>query len=245
MENLLNNNNLNLDVKRTVLSNDIGSLQATSLKTDFGKALNSALDNVLKFVLPDQIEDGVINIKNNLINYGIKDGLGKTVQDIINAGKSFLGISDNNLESIEQAESVIEKGGATDKISELLDSSINKLEKNNSIYQKTVEILKKEKNNIVNEFEKNINKSFSNQVYNKEKIDKYISNWNEYYKQQNFEKMEKEFNKMEKLIEELLPLEKTISNYRIIENLQNLIKNNGNNFDLTQEQLDLANKLIN
>lgn len=56
--------------------------------------------------------------------------------------------------------------------------------------------------------------------------------------------MEKEYNKIEKELENLAPIEKTISQARIIENLHNLIKNNGQNFNLSQEQLHLAEKLI-
>ena len=57
--------------------------------------------------------------------------------------------------------------------------------------------------------------------------------------------MEKEFNKMEKIMKDLIPMENTFKNYRNIENLQNLIKNNGKNFNISQEEIELANKLIN
>ena len=55
--------------------------------------------------------------------------------------------------------------------------------------------------------------------------------------------MEKEYKKIEKEINNLIPIEKTISDVRTIENLHNLIKNNGQDFDLTREQLELAEKL--
>ena len=56
--------------------------------------------------------------------------------------------------------------------------------------------------------------------------------------------MQKEYKKMEKIMSNLMPLEKTISEFRTIENLQTLIKNNGKNFNLSQEELELANILI-
>jgi hypothetical protein len=46
-------------------------------------------------------------------------------------------------------------------------------------------------------------------------------------------------------MDSLMPLENTISEFRTIQNLQTLIKNNNKNFDLTPEALELANKLIN
>ena len=55
--------------------------------------------------------------------------------------------------------------------------------------------------------------------------------------------MEKEYNKIEKEIKNLAPIEKIIDNVKIIENLHTLIKNNGQNFNLTKEEIELAEKL--
>ena len=51
--------------------------------------------------------------------------------------------------------------------------------------------------------------------------------------------------KSRQIMKSLLPIENAINNYRKIENLQSIIKNNGGSFDLSQEQLELANKLLN
>lgn len=56
--------------------------------------------------------------------------------------------------------------------------------------------------------------------------------------------MQKEYDKIEEKLKELMPVENTIERARIIENLHTIIKNNGKNFDLTSEQLELAQKLI-
>ena len=55
--------------------------------------------------------------------------------------------------------------------------------------------------------------------------------------------MEKEYNKIERQLKNIAPIEKTINEARTIEVLHNLIKNNGQDFNLTQEQLDLVEKL--
>ena len=55
--------------------------------------------------------------------------------------------------------------------------------------------------------------------------------------------MEREYEKIRVKIKEIVPIESTIKTARTIENLQKLIKNNGKNFDLTQEQLELAKLL--
>ena len=78
-----------------------------------------------------------------------------------------------------------------------------------------------------------------------QKMEKYIANWKNAYNSQDFSKMQREYNKMVKTMKELMPLENTINEYRTIENLQTLIKNNNKNFDLSDEALELANKLIN
>jgi len=56
--------------------------------------------------------------------------------------------------------------------------------------------------------------------------------------------MEKEFTKIKKQLKELIPLEETLKNAREIENIHTLIKNNNGNFNLSQDELDLAKKLV-
>ena len=55
--------------------------------------------------------------------------------------------------------------------------------------------------------------------------------------------MEEVFEKIEKNLQEVLPIENIIKEARTIENLHNLIKNNGQNFDLSDEEIELANML--
>lgn len=72
-------------------------------------------------------------------------------------------------------------------------------------------------------------------------VDKYINNWKEFYSNKDFEGMQKEYKKMESELKQLIPIENTLKNARYVENLHNLIKNNGKNFDLTKEELELIN----
>ena len=55
--------------------------------------------------------------------------------------------------------------------------------------------------------------------------------------------MQKEYEKIRTKIKEIAPIENTIKTARNVENLHNLIKNNGQNFNLTEEQLELAKML--
>ena len=82
------------------------------------------------------------------------------------------------------------------------------------------------------------------QIRGIEKIDKYITNWNRYLKEENFEGMQREYEKMREQLKILIPLETTLQKARELQNLHKLIKNNGQDFNLSQEEKELAKKLI-
>ena len=84
----------------------------------------------------------------------------------------------------------------------------------------------------------------TSQMKSIEKLDKYISNWKSAYKEKNIEKMKKEYKKINTELNKVIPIEKTIKTARNIENIHNLILNNGNNFNLSETELDLAKKLV-
>ena len=243
--NLKQSNNVDIGSAKELLNEIVNDFQNRCLKSEFDEAINSALNVGIKIIFPDFLEDQIINLKDNLYKYGVKEGFEKTINDSINTGKTILGIQNNNFENISQVEDAVQVGETIDKISNLLDTGIDNLKKSKIIDNNIAKTLKKEKNVIIKNIEKNIDNSFSNQVTNTEKLEKYISNWQKNYNEKNFEGMEKEFNKMEKIMKDLIPMENTFKNYRNIENLQNLIKNNGKNFNISQEEIELANKLIN
>ena len=56
--------------------------------------------------------------------------------------------------------------------------------------------------------------------------------------------MELEYNKIKEKLEELVPLEDTLKKAHQVENLHTLIKNRGQDFNLSEEEIALANKLI-
>ena len=70
-----------------------------------------------------------------------------------------------------------------------------------------------------------------------------MDNWKRYFDSKDFNNMEKEFKQIEKQIEKIAPIEKTINEARNIQLIHNLIKNNGQDFNLTQDQLELIKKL--
>lgn len=217
--------------------------QKDFLETTLGKTINFGLDIGIRALLPDFIEEQVINLKDNLFNYGFKDGIKKTIDDAIDIGKSAIGIFTGNFESVSQMQEAVKTGGLIDGISGLLDNVLGKIQKAGVLDSKIVNILSQGKNIILNNVENNIEKNFSTQIENIENVENYINEWNKYYKNQDFTGMEKQYNKIEKILKDLAPIENVLNKAREIEILHNLIKNNGQNFNLSTEELELARKL--
>ena len=140
-------------------------------------------------------------------------------------------------------QNAIKGGGLIDGISSLLDLTIDNVRKAGLVNNNVAKNIKQGKNIILNNLESNISNTFSNQYKAIENTNKYILNWRNYYENKDFSGMEKEYNKIEKQLKNIAPIESTIKNARTIEVLHNLIKNNGQDFNLTKEQLELAEKL--
>ena len=158
-------------------------------------------------------------------------------------GKSIIGIATGKFENINQMQEAVRTGGIIDNVSNLLDSVVNKVYKKGLINSTAFKMIKQGKDTILRNIEKNIENTFNNQIKSLNSTEKYIENWKEYYKNRDFNGMEKEYKKIEKEINNLAPIEKTINDARTLENLHLLIKNNGHNFDLSNEQIELAQKL--
>ena len=213
------------------------------METTLGKTINTGIDIGIRAVLPDFIEEQIIDLKDNLLKYGLKDGIKKSIDDAINIGKSTVGIITGNFEDISQMQEAIKNGGIIDNVSGMLDSVINKVYSKGLINSTVAKTIKQGKNSILNNVEKNIENTFNNQIKALNYTEKYINNWKNYFENKDFSGMEKEYKKIKTEINYLAPIEKMLNKARTIENLHNLIKNNGQDFNLTTEQIELAEKL--
>jgi len=137
----------------------------------------------------------------------------------------------------------VKSGGLIDGISSLLDNVIDKVRKAGLIDTTVARTIKQGKNVILNNVENNIETTFNKQYEAIEYIDKYINNWKSYFEEKDFSGMEKEYNKIRKQLKNIVPIEKTINNAKEVETLHELIKNNGHNFNLSQDQIELVKKL--
>ncbi len=237
IDNQLNNEkniNNNLEIEKE---------QKNFLETTIGKIVNTGLDIGIRTLLPDFLDEQVINLKDNLFEYGFKEGITKTIDDAIDLGKSAIGIFTGNFENIEQMQNAVQTGGLIDGISDLLDTVVGKVSQKGLINSNVANILTQGKDIILDNVQNNIEKTFSEQLTNSNKMNQYINEWKNAFENKDFNVMEKQYKKIEKELKELAPIENTINQARTIENLHNLIKNNGQDFNLTKEQIELAEKL--
>ena len=171
-------NKINIEKNKNIFLNNI-----------IGKTINNALDIGLRAILPDLIENQVINIKNELIENGLKAGANTAINSVINLKKSAMGIITGNFDNIEQINTAIGNGGIIDTISDLLDNALNKIYKNGKINNNIYKLIKNGKNIILDNVNNNIRNELKNQNNSIEKLEKYIKNWQENYNKKDFNKM--------------------------------------------------------
>ena len=209
-----------------------------------GKQLTGGINLGIRALLPDVLEDEIIEIKDSIITDGFKAGIQTAIDNSIDLGKSILGLFTGKFESISQVKEAVKKGGLLDTVSGILDWGIDKARESGLINKNTANIIKKGKDTILNTVNNNIENNMSSQIESIERLNNHISNWNNYFENKDFANMEKQYKKIEQELQNIVPLENTINKARVIENLHNLIKNNGKNFNLSKEEKELANKLV-
>ena len=117
---IINTNNLKIE-NNILKEND----QNEFLQSSLWKTINTGIDIGLRALLPDLLEDQVINLKDNLLNYGFKEGMKKSINYVINFGKSAVGIVTGNFENISQMQDAVKKGGIIDSVDSILNFAIN------------------------------------------------------------------------------------------------------------------------
>ena len=233
----------NVDLNNNLNEENLVQEQNNFLQSNIGKAVNSALDIGLRMVLPDFIEEGIVEIKDAFFQGGFKEGIDTAIDNAINLGKSVMGIFTGDFDSISQARDAVKNGGIIDGISNVLDKVLDKTESSGLISGNIANIISSGKDAILNSVSNRIENEFTNQISGVENLERYENDWKEYFNKRDFDGMQREYEKIQEKLEELMPLENTIKKARIIENLHTLIKNNNHDFNLTDEQRELANLL--
>ena len=217
-------------------------MQEDFLKSSIGQIANTAIDIGLKSMLPDYIEDEVIEVKNSLISGGIREGVNTAIEKTIEVGKKFLGIENNEFKSIDEAKETIEKGDLTNNISDAIDFALEKISNLNLISENILDIIKNGKDLVLNNMNTNVEGEFVNEMKALKKIEKYIENWEKCYSKKDVEGLNKEFNKIEKQMKKIMPIENILEKVNNIKNI-NWIMENNEDFDFSELYLNLSKAL--
>lgn len=228
-------NNLNLD---------IANRQKSFLETNIGKVVDSAVDLGIRTVLPNLIEDQVIDIKNIILDQGFKEGLSEIINTGLDIGKSAIGVITGNFENVNQIQMAVKKGGIIDSISRLLDFSINLANKSNLINNDVAAVIKSGKDTIMENITLKVEGELTAQIKEIEKLEKYCQNWQEAFENKDLTEMNKIYKNIQKHEKEILPIEKVINNIRKIDNIQELMKKKESVADITESELVLAGKIV-
>ncbi len=212
-------------------------------ESTFGRIINNSIDTGLKVILPDFLENDVIDVKNTLVEEGFSEAIKSVIDKAVNAGKTALGIVTGNFEDVSQAKMAVEKGGLIDGVSDTIDFVLDKVKDSGLLSKDIVKSIKKGKDLLLNNVSSDIKQEFEIQSNKMEKLDKYNEKWRQAYENQDFKTMEKNIKKIDEILKDIMPVENIIKDSRIIENLHTLIKNNGQNFELTDEEQQLAELL--
>lgn len=236
-------NNLDNNLNNEISFNVTSEKQNGFLQSTIGKVINTGINIGLRALLPNVIEDQVIEIKDTIIKEGFKEGLNKTIESAVNLGKSAMGIITGKFDNVSQIQTAVEKGGMLDTISNGIDFGLKVARETGALPKDIANAVKSGKNIIISNIESNIENTLTAQIKGIEKVNKYIENWNTYYKEQDFHKMELEYDKIREKLKDLVPIEETLKKAHQVENLHKLIKSKGKDFNLSQEEIELAKRL--
>lgn len=225
------------------INNNIKIEKNNLLNSIIGKTINNAIDIGLKTVLPDLIENQVIDIKNSFVENGLTEGIQTAVDSAVDFGKSAIGIFTGNFENMTQVRTAVADGGIIDAMSNVLDKVIDKTYQSGLINKSISTVIKNGKNILLENISSNIKNELDEQTNTVEKLGRYVENWKEYYNNKDFDGMTKEYNKIKSQLDNIIPLENILKETREVETLHNLIKNNGKNFEITDLEKELAKNL--
>ena len=145
--NLLTNNNIENNLNNNELIK--GEEQTSFIETTLGQTVNFGLDIGLRALLPDFIEEQIIDIKDTLLKEGFSEGIKKVVSSAVDFGKSALGIVTGNFENISQVQTAVKNGGIIDGVSDLIDTVLNKVTRSGNLSYNVANTIRKGKNVIL------------------------------------------------------------------------------------------------
>lgn len=202
---------------------------------------NFAIDVGIRAALPNYLEDHVIDIKNTLMKNGIKEGvkeIGEKAKDIVNI---ILG-KKNVSNKVDEIRSLTKQNGIIDQFSKVINFAIDKSVKNNRLNKNLASILKSGKTAMLSTFSDKLENNLYKEIKNIEDFKKELSNWNKCFDKKDVEGMNKIYNKLEKIYNNISVVLKEVIDFEKIKYTQKYIEKNKKE-ELNSDEIELLKKL--
>ena len=192
----------------------------------FGQAIDRGIDLGIRAIFPDFLEQSVINVKNTLIQEGLREGINKAVSEAVNMGRRAIDAVRGVFRSGNDARSAVEQGDLIGNVSKEIDEVVGKLGNHTVEGIHIGNRLAQGKEMMLELVRRNIDSSLSMQNELSNEMDGRITNWNSAFENEDFSRMQGEYEIITEIASNLMPTERLQSDLRKLENIHNLIKNN-------------------
>lgn len=207
------------------------------------KIVDIVLNIGLKAVLPNFLENDVIEIKDTFIKEGFLEGVQEILNKLEDMGKSIIGIFSGQFETIEQIKRLVQTDGILDGISKLLDKILKRMLNKGKIDKNIYNLIKTGKTEMLNILEEELKSTYQENTYSLEKLNLYCEEWKESYKKQDYKEMKKSINKIKQRLEKSELVEDIIKEARNIEKVQKYIEKKGSIDNLSDKEKQLLEKI--
>ena len=227
---LISEKNLNNQLTNDIKNNEISQNQNDFMCNLFKNAINFGVDLGLKSLLPDLIEDQVIDIKNSILEGGFKEGVNTLMKKVNEFKNSITGIFTGNFNNIQEINTATKQGGIIKTVSKGLSKGIDAGVKSGIIPKSIGGILKAGKTTMLNEFSNSLESQMRKEIQKFDTLNDLNKKWYDALDQRDFDKMTKYTEKISALSKDLVKFSNIINETKKIEELHNFIKEN-NSFD--------------
>ena len=236
---------MNIEIKENLNDKNIEleKEQTSFLESTIGKVINIGLDAGIKYLLPDLIEDEVINVKDTIMENGLKEGINTAIDSALNLGKSFLGIITGKFENVNQIQKKVKNEKIINSLSGIFDNALNKINEKGKINENIINVIKEGKNIILDNISANIEDKLEQENNKLNKFENNINDWKEAFNNQDFNKMEEKMKTIKEGLNQIIPIENIIKEARLIENIHNKIEANNKNFNISELEMEAAKAL--
>ena len=207
------------------------------------KLANTTLDIGLKAVLPDFLENDVIEIKDAFISEGFSAGLETAKERAENTWNSIKGLFSGEFSNVSEIKKLVQKNGILDTASDLIDRISKKLMDLNIINKSTYNLIKTGKKEIMGVLRDELNTYYQIDEYDFEKLQSQIQSWKQSYMDGDLEGMDKNAKKIEQNLEKNNSLQTILNQAQTIKKAQSFLNLKGSIDKLTPAEKNILDEI--